>query len=117
MDWMPDFAVDYWNRLPSGTQVLDRVPERSVTIFGQITRASAGIYEPLPEWQALIADPNPGRIASAGYDYVYMDQTWWDGLTQSQHEYYQQPCVDILDQREQDDKKEFRMLIDVSACK
>ncbi len=110
------FAVDYWNKLPSGTQVLDRVPERSVTIFGQITRASAGIYEPLPEWQALIADPNPSRIASAGYDFVYMDQTWWDGLTRSQQEYYQLPCVDIVDQREQDDKKDFRLLIDVSAC-
>jgi hypothetical protein len=111
------YAVDYWNKLPYGTQVLDRVPERSVTIFGHITRASSGIYEPLAEWQALIADPNPSRIASAGYDYVYMDQTWWDSLTQSQQEYFQQPCVDILDQREKEDKKDFRLLIDVSACK
>ncbi len=111
------YAVDYWNKLPYGTQVLDRVPERSVAIFGHISRASSGIYEPLPEWQALIADPNPSHVASAGYDYVYIDQTWWDGLTRSQQEYFQQPCVDILDQREQDDKKDFRLLIDISACK
>ena len=111
------YAVDYWNKLPDGAQVLDRVPERSVTIFGHISRASSGIYEPLPDWQALIDDPNPKLIADAGYDYVYMDQIWWEGLTQAQQEYYQLPCVDIIDQREQDNKKDFRLLINVSACK
>jgi hypothetical protein len=111
------YAVDYWDKLPTGSQVLDRVPERAVTIFGHISRASSGIYDPLPDWQALIADPNPSRIASAGYDYVYMDRIWWEGLTTPQQAAFQQPCVDIMDQREQENKKDFRLLIDVSACK
>ncbi len=111
------YAADYWNKLPPGTQVLDRVPERSVTIFGRITRAYSSMYDPLPDWQALIDDPNPSRIADAGYDYVYMDQIWWEGLTQTQQEYYQATCVDIVDQREQDNKKDYRLLIDVSACR
>lgn len=111
------YAVDYWNKLPASAQVLDRVPERAVTIFGHISRASSGIYDPLPDWQALINDPNPSRIASGGYDYIYMDRIWWEGLTTAQQEYFQQPCVGIMDQREQENKKDFRLLIDVSACK
>jgi hypothetical protein len=111
------YAVDYWNKLPASAQVLDRVPERAVTIFGRISRSSSGIYDLLPDWKALIDDPNPSRIAAAGYDYVYMDGIWWDGLNTIQQEYYQQPCVDVLDQREQKNKNDFRLLIDVSACK
>ncbi len=111
------FAVDYWNKLPAQAQVLDRVAERSVTIFGRISRASSGIYDPLPEWQALIDDPVPQKIAAAGYDYVYMDREWWESLTPTRQAYFDQPCVDIMDEREQDNKLNFRLLMDVSACK
>lgn len=111
------FAVDYWNKLPASAQVLDRIPERSVTVFGRISKASSGIYDPLPEWQALVADPNPEIVANAGYDFVYMDRKWWDALSPTQQAYYSQPCVDILDERKQDNDQNIRLLIDVSACK
>jgi hypothetical protein len=110
------FSVDYWDKLPAGAQVLDRFPERAVTVFGRIARASSGIYDPLPEWQALIADPKPANIAAAGYDYIYMDRMWWDALTPAQQAYFSQPCVDIMDERTQDNGKNIRLLIDISAC-
>ena len=111
------YSVDYWNKLPEGTQVLDRIPERSVTIFGRITRANSGIYSPLPEWEALIANPIPAQIAAAGYKFVYMDKVWWEKLTPTQHTSLLQPCIDIVDERKQDLNQDFRLLIDVSACK
>ncbi len=111
------YAVDYWNKLPSGTQVLDRIPERSVTLFGRILRANSGIYDPLPEYEALLADPDPTRIADAGFDYVYMDRIWWDLLTPAQQANFQQPCIDIVDEREQAGSGNYRLLVDVSACK
>jgi hypothetical protein len=111
------YSADYWNKLPSGAQVLDRVPSRSVSLFGRITRAHSGIYDPLPEWEALIQNPIPDKIAAAGYDYIYMDRIWWDGLTASQQEQFQQPCIDILDEREQEGGGNYRLLVDVSGCK
>ena len=111
------YAVDYWNKLPSGTQVLDRIPERSVTLFGRILRANSGIYDPLPEYEALLADPDPTRIADAGFDYVYMDRIWWDLLSPAQQANFQQACIDIVDEREQAGSGNYRLLVDVSACK
>jgi hypothetical protein len=111
------YAIDYWNTLPEADQVLDRIPERSVTIFGRISRASSGIYTPLPDWEALIADPNPTQIAAAGYHYVFMDRVWWDHLAPTQQAVFQQPCIDIIDERKQSGDTDYRLLVDVSACK
>ena len=111
------FSDDYWNRLPEQTQVLDRVPERSVTIFGRISNTASGIYDPLPEWEALIADPIPATIAAAGYDYVYLDKLWWDKLTRAQQLIFEVPCVDIIDERKDDYDVEYRILANVSACR
>jgi hypothetical protein len=111
------YAIDYWNKLPEGSQILDRVPERSVTIFGRITRTNSGIYVPLPEWEALIANPDPTQIAAAGYEYVYMDNVWWDTLTNAQRTNFLQPCIDVVDERKQNDDKDYRLLINVSACR
>lgn len=111
------FAADYWNKLPDGTQVLDRVPERSVTVFGRISRAHSGIYDPLPTWEALIADPNPAQIAASGYDYVYIDRVWWEGLTSTKQENFLQPCVDIVDERKQNQGANYRLLVNVRSCR
>jgi hypothetical protein len=111
------YATDYWNKLPDGTQVLDRVPERSVAIFGRISRAHSGIYDPLPEWEALIADPDPAQISASGYDYVYMDRAWWDSLPPVKQKNFMQPCVDIVDERKQNDGTDYRLLVYVSNCR
>ena len=111
------FCADYWNKLPPNAEVLDRVASRSVTIFGRITRANSSIYAPLPEWEALIADPDPVRIAQAGYDYVYMDRTWWDQLTTDQQSTFQQPCIDIIDERRLGEGVDYRLLVNVSGCR
>jgi hypothetical protein len=111
------YCADYWNKLPSGAQVLDRLPSRSVTLFGRITRAYSGIYDPLPEWEALIADPDPVHIAQAGYDYVFMDRVWWDGLTPTQQSTFQQSCIDIIDERRLGEGVDYRLLVDVHACR
>jgi hypothetical protein len=111
------YTADYWDKLPKGTQVLDRIAERSVTIFGRISRANSGIYDPLPEWEALITNPDPTLIADAGYDYVYMDKEWWDSLAPAQQANLQQPCIDIVDERTQNGGKDYRILIKVSSCR
>lgn len=111
------YAVDYWNKLPNGTQVLDRIPERSVTIFGRISRAHSGIYDPLPDWEALIADPDPAKITSSGYDYVYMDRAWWDSLTSVLQKKFLQPCIDIVDERKQYEGENYRLLVNVHSCR
>jgi hypothetical protein len=111
------YTAEDWNKLPSASQVLDFLPERAVTIFGRITRANSGIYDPLPDWKSLIDNPDPELIAAAGYDYVYMSRVWWDKLTRTQQARFLAPCIDIVGERKTDDGTDYRLLVDVQGCK
>ncbi|HSB65922.1 MAG TPA: hypothetical protein VLD65_05040, partial [Anaerolineales bacterium] len=88
-----DFAKSYWNKLESQAQVLDSVPERSVLLFGRASFAAKDVYQRAPEWQALVAAPDPARVANEGYSYVYMDEVWWQKIPAGIRYAYNQPCV------------------------
>jgi hypothetical protein len=111
------FCRDYWNRLPLDAQVLDHLPERSVALFGRITRAHTAIYVPLPEWEAAIADPDPVELLRAGIGYIYFDKQWWSQLTMEQRLRFEQPCVDVLEERHTADGLDYRVLMDFQACR
>jgi hypothetical protein len=106
---------DYWDRLPAQSQVFDRVPERSVIIFGRAVRASQTIYEPLESWKVLAADPDPHKLVQAGYTYLYLDAYGWLDLSVSQREQLNQPCVKLV-VNEHWRVKVYRMLFDLRAC-
>lgn len=106
----------YWNTFPATAQIIDRVPERSVALFGRITRASAGTYQPLPEWEAAIADPDPEQLTEMGYGWVYFDKTWWSSLSKEQQGRFEQPCVDVLDEWRSEDGLDYRVLMDLRTC-
>ena len=106
----------YWHTFPAEAQIIDRVPERSVALFGRITRSSAGIYEPLPDWEAAIADPDPLLLTRAGYGWIYFDKIWWNSLAKEQQLRFEQPCVDVLDEWRSADGLDYRVLMDLRAC-
>ncbi len=112
----------YWNKLKPGSLVLDPSPYQSPTIFGRATDSSVTWYAPNPEWQALIADPDPRQIHAQGYDYFYFGIDYWNQLTLQQQAALQQACVKKLYEVDgihspTDYRKDFRRLLDVSACK
>ena len=88
-----DFARSYWDRLEQDAQILDSQPERAVLLFGRASYAAEDVYKRSPTWQALIANPDPSKVASAGYTYVYMDEKWWSRLSSEVKTAYTQPCV------------------------
>jgi hypothetical protein len=105
-----------WNKLEPGAQVLDHIPFRAVTLFGRASTAHDSIYVPLPEWEALVANPDPRQAAQAGYSHIYMDGEWWDGLSPVQRQAFEQPCVDIIEEKAGEGAG-VRLLIDIRGCK
>ncbi len=105
-----------WNRLPPKSQVFDRIPYRSVTLFGRAARANESIYISIPEIAALRQNPDPGAIARAGYDYLYLDDTWWERMTSSQQQALRQSCLRQVYQV-RNDEGQFRSLWDIRSCK
>ncbi len=111
------FTNQYWNQLEPDAQILDDIPYRAVTVFGREITAFQSIYDPLPDWEALVQNPNVEDVAAAGYQYVYMDAEWWSLISQGAQQTYRQSCVLEINRRVQPNGKDFRVLYDVSGCK
>jgi hypothetical protein len=110
-----DFSKPYWNKLENGAQILDSRPERAVLLFGRASFAAEDVYDRSPRWKALVADPDPVRVASEGYAYVYMDDQWWQSLTEDLQSAYSQPCVKLVAEKRVGGNQD-RRLYDIQAC-
>lgn len=111
----------HWNQLPVGEMVFDPIPSRAVTIFGRGSDAYVA-WSPKPEWEALLANPDPVQLNAAGFDYVYFGIEYWEELSGEYRGKLQSPCVVKMDEvkgiRSLDDqRRDFRWLLDISACR
>lgn len=114
-------AKRYWNQLPADSLVADPNPMRGVIVFGRPTRSHLTWYLEKPEWQALIANPDPYRLQAAGFDYLYFGIAYWEDLSPQAQSALQDPCVRLVDEvrgfrGESDFRKDFRRLLDLRAC-
>ncbi len=110
-----DFSKPYWNRLEKDAQVLDSIPERAVLLFGRASYAAEDVYQRSPAWEALVANPDPAVVASAGYSYVYMDEKWWQSLSPQVQAAYTQPCVQLVAEKKLAGSLD-RKLYNVESC-
>jgi hypothetical protein len=108
-------ARDFWNRLEPGSLVFDPIPIRPPTLFARPTHSSTTWYEPTPEWEALVQSPDPSALRSAGFQYVYIDQAYWDTLSTASQSKLQSSCVTLLKEYT-DWTGDFRWLMDIGQC-
>lgn len=106
----------YWNRLAPGALVFDAIPYRSPAIFGRPTDSSYTWYQTKPEWEALLKTPDPRRLAAAGFRYAYLDNRYWDQLDPHLQQALSGGCVQTVG-RMDDPQGNFRLLLDLSACR
>jgi hypothetical protein len=111
----------FWDQLPGDAMVFDPEPRRAVTVFGRSTDAMV-FWQVKPSWEILLENPDPYKLNSAGFDYVYFGVDFWGKLSRVQQKGLQNSCVKLVDEvqgyRAADDyRKDFRRLLDISACK
>lgn len=111
----------YWGKLQPNAFVMDSNPVRATTVLGLHTISSSDFNSPNgpptdPVFLALLEDPDPYRLNTAGYRYVYFDLPYWRKYSAR----FEQSCVQSLDKLEQtgaDGKlSDLRWLVDVSKC-
>ncbi len=109
--------ADYWNRLEPNALVFDDIASRPGTIFGRKTDSGITWYESKPAWEALVNAPIPADLHAAGFDYVYLDQAYWDSLGTKYQQLLQAPCVRLVKQYDwEGPPSDFRKLLDIQSC-
>ena len=106
----------YWNTLPADAMVFDPLPYRAVTVFGRAVQGGRTWYEMDPAWFTLYNNPDPAAIHAAGYDYVYVDEEYWNSTTIPVQASMQQGCVKQVESLKLWPGL-IRKLFDVSGCK
>jgi hypothetical protein len=114
------FYERYWDRLsPASAWILDPESSRAPSIFGRQAESLIHWGVNRPEYEALVANPDPYQLNAAGYSYVYADKEYWKQYDAQ----LSQPCVRLLDTVEGVREAragvvpDFRQLADISACK
>lgn len=105
-----------WDRLPAEATVLDSHSWRAVAVTGRPTRSAANSSRTLDSWSDLTAAPEAGRVARAGFDYVYVDTWWWDSMAEGVRASYLAPCVARTAETHDNGANGSRWLFDVRRC-
>lgn len=97
-------ARDVWGGLPGPGRVLDAEPGRAATLTG------------LPAGYPPDELPAPEELLRQGSRYIYVDETWWTGLSGEERAALSGPCVRVLSEHRGPDGAAFRRLLDLGAC-
>lgn len=107
----------YWDALEPDALVFDPNPYRAPVIFGRSSRSSDDWFVRKVEWLALREEPDPAALQSAGYRYLYLDESYWRNLSPAQRSALQDSCVIQVHEEKHKRLDEFRRLLDVSECR
>lgn len=106
----------YFDKLEDDALVFDNINYRAPVVFGRPNRSALDFYTRTEEYKFLAADPEPHAIHAAGYDYIYIDGTYWREMTPKERESFNDSCVRLVYSVEQPVPPDFRRLLDISAC-
>lgn len=107
-----------WGRLPRSGKMLGYVGAGSI-LSGQLT---GGIYtvprgEERPMWEAMLAAPRLDVLLENGFDFVFVNSRWWDGLSPQSQLELSQPCVTVFARGEAFPGGNFAEILDLRGCR
>jgi hypothetical protein len=109
-------ARQVWDRLAPGALVVDSSSWRAVAVTGRLTRSAQDSSTLLPEWENLVREAAVGRLVAAGFDYAYVDRTWWDNMDEAGRRSFKDPCVQEVAAVHDNGANGDRWLFDLRAC-
>jgi len=111
---------DVWDQLQPDSEIYDPHIWRATALTGRLTHVVSGNmsydYELSPEWWALRTNPTVAEMLEDGYLYVYIDQGWWDELTEAGRMELTQPCVSVITEYKDEERNQFRKLVSLEDC-
>jgi hypothetical protein len=113
-------ARDAWDHLAPKSEVFDPHTWRAVAITGRLTRVVEGNmsydYGHSVEWEKLRENPSVDQLLDDGFQYVYIDEAWWKGLSDASRASLSEACVWTVSEHHYSELNQFRRLIDLEYC-
>ena len=109
-------AQSHWDKLEPESWVLDSHPWRAVVLLGRLTHSTSADKQTLDEWTAFVESPDPAAAAAAGYDYIYMDESWWERLSDAEQSAFQAGCPVLVGALDDGGRNADRWLWDIRGC-
>jgi len=115
--WDARISAQIWGKLEPDALVYDAssMSWRSAVISGNPTLLESNTYTQT-DFEQLRDEPTLQKFQSYGFEYIYIDETWWDTLDQDERALFEQSCVMEIAAIENDQKKVMRSLINISSC-
>jgi hypothetical protein len=114
-------AGEAWDRLRPGSEIFDPQTWRATMVTGRLTRVVASNmsfdYEHSTEWEELRSQPSVESLLESGYQYVYIDESWWAEIPETSRSSLSNSCVGVIAEKEQSEAGTFRRILDLGACK
>lgn len=88
---------------------------RATAVTGLLTVSSMN-DQITPLWKQLSSEPSLQGFLQNGFRYLYVDQSWWRALSDSQRRSLSHPCIRIAASASMDGDFLFRNLLDLGAC-
>jgi hypothetical protein len=114
-------AGQIWDRLAPGSEIFDPQTWRATMVTGRLTRVVASAmsfdYEHSPEWEALKAGPSVESLVDGGYQYVYVDEAWWNEIPAASRASLSSSCVQVVMEKSEGSQETFRRILDLDRCR
>ena len=106
----------YWDKLEKEAVIFDPTPSRAPVVFGRPTNSSLSWHVTKESWEQLYNQPDPIQLRKYGFDYAYLDSTYFEDLNPEYQEMLQGPCVIPVDQITSKMGDQYRLLLDLRSC-
>ncbi len=105
-----------WDQLPEDALVISAHEWRTVPVTGRLTRTSSDNTTSLDTWLEYVESPSLEVLVNAGFDYIYVDELWWQDMSTEVKHSFSRECVRLIEEVEDTSETHFRRLYDISRC-
>lgn len=115
--WDARISSSVWGELPGDGWIYDPASQnwRALILSGHASPIESAAFSE-EDWVNLRAEPHISQFLEKGFEYIYIDEDWWNSLDQTGQEELSQPCIQEVASVENTENGILRRLIRISHC-
>ncbi|MGV8026725.1 MAG: hypothetical protein AB2L18_09230 [Anaerolineaceae bacterium] len=115
--WDARISSEVWGKLAGEGWIFDSASQnwRAAILSGKATLLSSDTFTE-EDWDSLRENPRITEFHDHGFEYIYIDEDWWNALEQADREELSQSCIQEVARVENPENGILRKLIQITDC-